>query len=226
MANYIRENFIKELTDSKTGECKTYKEVKSFKRTSAKGWRMTYQSYLEEVLGETQGKKKISLLFFFFNQFKKNKKEVQFDQTKIAKKFETNRTYISKFIKQLLDLKVLLVVRSNIGSVKWYRLNPYLTAPSGSNALELQDEWDILVNAPSKIKDKFEYLHYLQSDEWENLSSECKRLSDDKCDKCGSEKDLECHHLTYDNLYSETQDDLQCLCRKCHNKEHKTFYRM
>ncbi len=37
---------------------------------------------------------------------------------------------------------------------------------------------------------------------------------------CGTRKRLDVHHLNYKNIHDVTVDDLQVLCRKCHNKEH------
>jgi 5-methylcytosine-specific restriction endonuclease McrA len=43
-----------------------------------------------------------------------------------------------------------------------------------------------------------------------------------KCHKCGNEKNIQCHHLTYENLFHEEKhlDDLITLCKKCHKKIH------
>jgi predicted transcriptional regulator len=220
MNNYTKQNFIKELADINTGEVKYYKEVQGFKRTAMSGWNMLYPNNLQKVLTELNGKMKIEIFFHIFKMFKKKKSEVQIHQDKLAKEFNTAQQYISKVIKILTDLEVLIEIRSSSKSAKWYRFNPYVMVPSGANAVDLQDEWDILINTPSKIKDKFEYLYYLQSDEWQDKSNECKRLANYKCIMCGSKDMLEVHHKTYDNLYNETQDDLECLCHCCHKRKH------
>lgn len=65
------------------------------------------------------------------------------------------------------------------------------------------------------------YTKYLQSKEWKKISLECKTLAENKCSRCGSNKKLEAHHKTYDRIYNESQDDLECLCHDCHMKHHK-----
>ena len=41
------------------------------------------------------------------------------------------------------------------------------------------------------------------------------------CSKCGKEKNLHVHHLTYKNIFKEKNEDLIVLCKSCHRKEHK-----
>lgn len=49
------------------------------------------------------------------------------------------------------------------------------------------------------------------------------------CERCG-QIGIEVHHMerltvdnVYDSLVSLNQDNLELLCRECHNKEHKRF---
>jgi len=217
--NYSTNNVIQELSNTKTGEVKTYKEIKVFTRKAAKGWRMMYQSYLEEIMCSLKGVKQRQILFWIFKKFTKSRQEIIFNQTSMAKEFETNQQYISKTIKLLENKKVLFPI-NKIRNSKIYRLNPYLYIPMGANAVELQDEWDLITHAPSKIKDKFEYLEYLQSEAWKEKANKCNSR-DGSCVRCGSNKDLEAHHLTYDNLYMEKDEDLITLCSECHTKEHE-----
>jgi 5-methylcytosine-specific restriction endonuclease McrA len=37
-----------------------------------------------------------------------------------------------------------------------------------------------------------------------------------RCEKCGSQKWLHIHHITYARLGRERMSDLQVICRKCH----------
>jgi 5-methylcytosine-specific restriction endonuclease McrA len=218
MKHYSKNNIIKEVTNNETGEIEYYKQITGFKRTAARGWNMTYNSYLHEVIQNLKGTKEIDILFWLFKQFTKTRRDVVLNQEKIAKKFDTNRTYISKIFRKFRELKVLAISRAEPRK-KFYRLNPYLYIPANANAIELQDEWDILTHAPEKIKDKFEYLSYLQSDEWKTLSTTMKQKYQ-KCMRCGSVENLEVHHKTYDNLFYETEDDLEVLCHACHEAEH------
>jgi hypothetical protein len=60
---------------------------------------------------------------------------------------------------------------------------------------------------------------YLQSDHWKNLRKE-KLEKTPYCEKCNRDYCLDVHHLQYKNLFDVVIDDLQTLCRICHNQEH------
>ena len=62
---------------------------------------------------------------------------------------------------------------------------------------------------------------YLKSPEWKAISDECKRLANFKCNRCDNTTNLHAHHLTYDNIGEEKQEDLECLCLSCHEEEHQ-----
>ena len=61
---------------------------------------------------------------------------------------------------------------------------------------------------------------YYLTPEWHSIAEECKRLANYECSKCNSTEELHAHHLTYDRLGRELQSDLQCLCKKCHERVH------
>lgn len=64
------------------------------------------------------------------------------------------------------------------------------------------------------------YKAFLKSEFWRNLAAEKKRLVG-KCEKCGSTKHLQAHHVTYPkDWYETTLDHLQVLCRRHHKAEH------
>lgn len=73
------------------------------------------------------------------------------------------------------------------------------------------------------MHDKKLYRKYLLSDEWKEISNKCKELHSNKCNRCGSIENLETHHKTYDSIFNEKQEHLECLCRTCHNKEHNYY---
>lgn len=76
--------------------------------------------------------------------------------------------------------------------------------------------WIFGVHLRSKL-----YTLYLQSPEWKAISDECKRLANFKCNRCDNTTNLHAHHLTYDNIGEEKQEDLECLCLSCHEEEHQ-----
>jgi 5-methylcytosine-specific restriction endonuclease McrA len=57
---------------------------------------------------------------------------------------------------------------------------------------------------------------YYKSEEWEKIRIFALHRTQNRCQRCGAEKNLEVHHLTYDNLYNEKPQDLEVLCKKCH----------
>lgn len=61
---------------------------------------------------------------------------------------------------------------------------------------------------------------YLYSDHWKELRAK-KLEKNPNCEKCGRSVCVDVHHLIYRNLFDVTIDDLQSLCRKCHDEEHK-----
>lgn len=65
---------------------------------------------------------------------------------------------------------------------------------------------------------QIEYVSYLDSRGWRDIRHEVLQLDDGKCQKCGSTKNLECHHLHYMRLGDELPEDLVMLCRDCHVK--------
>ncbi len=64
------------------------------------------------------------------------------------------------------------------------------------------------------------YSKYLHTKEW--VSKRNKIREERKCcELCGSTDKLQVHHLTYENLGNEKDEDLMLLCENCHNLEHK-----
>lgn len=64
------------------------------------------------------------------------------------------------------------------------------------------------------------YQRYLQSAEWKifRLSVIAKRGR--YCQDCGSSRDVQLHHLTYERLGHERPEDVRLLCDTCHQIEH------
>lgn len=61
---------------------------------------------------------------------------------------------------------------------------------------------------------------FLESDFWINLSR-LKRGLTKKCERCSSTQYLQSHHRFYRDHWFDTKlDDLECLCRRCHQNEH------
>lgn len=65
---------------------------------------------------------------------------------------------------------------------------------------------------------------YLLSEHWKNLRKE-KKKQNPVCEKCGTKRKLDVHHINYKNLYDILLEDLETLCHRCHKKEHKRLDR-
>lgn len=61
---------------------------------------------------------------------------------------------------------------------------------------------------------------YLHSEHWKNLRIQAFKEWGRHCHRCPATSRLDVHHLRYRNLYDVTVQDLQILCRKCHEREH------
>jgi 5-methylcytosine-specific restriction endonuclease McrA len=67
---------------------------------------------------------------------------------------------------------------------------------------------------------KKNYRKYINSKEWK-LKRDAIVEKYKKCSCCGSEENLNVHHLTYENLGNENESDLLLLCKDCHKFVHK-----
>jgi len=66
------------------------------------------------------------------------------------------------------------------------------------------------------------YLDYINSDpNWKKFRESILTLRGHKCERCGSSKQLQVHHKNYKNLYKETAQDVELLCKVCHKAEHR-----
>lgn len=67
------------------------------------------------------------------------------------------------------------------------------------------------------------YYDYLRSEEWQQKRLQVLVRDNFKCQLCGSGKNVQAHHISYENLYTEAElDDLVTLCKACHEKVHST----
>lgn len=69
------------------------------------------------------------------------------------------------------------------------------------------------------------YRAYLLSKEWKEIREIILERDGYRCSKCGSERNLEIHHLNYKHIFFEKffQEDLITLCEKCHKKIHDQY---
>lgn len=65
------------------------------------------------------------------------------------------------------------------------------------------------------------YSGYIQSSHWKDIRRQRLAMDGFQCSICGTAKNLEVHHLTYERLGHEDLDDLVSLCKRCHAKVHE-----
>jgi hypothetical protein len=66
---------------------------------------------------------------------------------------------------------------------------------------------------------KVNYHEYIRSQDWINKSRKWRKKTK-ACEKCGSAKELQCHHKHYRTLGRERREDILVVCRTCHCKLH------
>ncbi len=66
------------------------------------------------------------------------------------------------------------------------------------------------------------YAEYLRSQEWRKRRETIIRQRGKKCERCGTGRytTVQVHHLTYERVGAENDDDLVLLCRNCHRQLH------
>ena len=64
------------------------------------------------------------------------------------------------------------------------------------------------------------YRRYLRSDAWAGRRERALRRAGGRCGRCGAGVPTEVHHLTYERLGDERDDDLLALCAPCHRGAH------
>lgn len=64
------------------------------------------------------------------------------------------------------------------------------------------------------------YQAYIQSPEWERVRKRILKRARGKCEKCQKRPPIQVHHLTYDRLGNERDEDLLAVCGPCHQSCH------
>jgi hypothetical protein len=130
------------------------------------------------------------------------------------------------------DDRVVTDLDDGVGNFKWFFESfTYKTNERGLEPpMSLKLIWVVFIMYSStnslnktvgklKINSNFYRDVYLNSEHWKGLRKE--KLSDSPvCERCGSSIYLEIHHKSYKGLYDVSVNDLETLCRICHEKEH------
>lgn len=64
------------------------------------------------------------------------------------------------------------------------------------------------------------YTEYIISREWMLMRGWRLIIDKYKCQRCGRKRELEVHHITYERLGRERDEDLVTVCVRCHNDIH------
>lgn len=64
------------------------------------------------------------------------------------------------------------------------------------------------------------YRSYLNSPTWRTKRNAALKRANYRCSRCGSKRDPNVHHKTYERLGNELDSDLEVLCFTCHNGHH------
>lgn len=76
-----------------------------------------------------------------------------------------------------------------------------------------------VIRESSTARSRDFYLAYLNSPNWRLRRNAALRRVGFRCERCGSKRDLQVHHKTYDRLGAELDSDLEALCLLCHEGE-------
>jgi hypothetical protein len=77
----------------------------------------------------------------------------------------------------------------------------------------------LIIERDKKIEEIKNHYH---SEYWKNIRKEIIELNCGYCEICG-ESGNDVHHTHYDNFGKEKIEDLQLLCRSCHEFAHEVF---
>lgn len=105
---------------------------------------------------------------------------------------------------------------------------PIVTCGRQATHVLIGYEWDWQRNPYWRCR-RCWYKRYLRSRQWERLRERRLRRSGWSCERChesagrsakGNRTGLNLHHLTYERVGRERDEDLIVLCFACHEKEH------
>lgn len=65
-----------------------------------------------------------------------------------------------------------------------------------------------------------DYQKYLRSKHWKKTRKKKLKEAGSVCERCRRDKATQVHHLHYGSLHREKMEDLQVVCRPCHEKIH------
>lgn len=86
---------------------------------------------------------------------------------------------------------------------------------------EIEEKYTILKALRTEFNpEDINYYAYVKNEAWQAKRLSTFRRDGFRCVICGESKNLNCHHITYENLGVEENSDLVTLCEICHEKVH------
>lgn len=72
----------------------------------------------------------------------------------------------------------------------------------------------------AKRTDGIPYRDYLRTQHWRHRRKLALKQANYRCELCGATEELCVHHLSYERLWAELDEDLAVVCTKCHERIH------
>lgn len=81
----------------------------------------------------------------------------------------------------------------------------------------------VILTKEEKLSNRKIYNKYLKSSKWRSFRKKIIEDRNYQCQRCRNKfgtKSLQIHHITYQQIFNETPEDVLLLCKGCHKKEH------
>lgn len=135
-------------------------------------------------------------------------------------------TYETKWVDEStnsIPLRYAVIISSEL---------PYESMNRDLTPVDIVIDGKVVMTIPKKsfkirhLKEVVEYDSYINSIEWADFRQKYFERHPRECTICGSKDVVQIHHINYNSLGCEKDDDLIALCRGCHQKVHglKEFF--
>lgn len=158
----------------------------------------------------------------------KNKKEIQYAFNRVVKLLKVaNNVPASKKRKDVVrHFCLLYAIPITTTGGHWFNLMLIELYKNADSPIYKYKKLPVLPSRKKKKKliDEWwdRYNRYLKSKKWADFRNKIKQERGNKCEKCNRKNVvLQGHHLTYERVFNELPEDIQILCKKCHEKVHK-----
>ena len=132
----------------------------------------------------------------------------------IAKSLDLSKKQVHRLINSLFDKNLLIKHKNG----KWIKpVDAWRKA-----LINIREKYKKSIILDENLRNKT-YQEFLGSEYWHNVRKLVWKRDKYRCLRCESEKNLQTHHITYEHHFEEHLylEDLETLCKDCHEKEHK-----